>query len=176
MLSLSASVEPNRTRIEWLNNTGLNSDVFQVEKLNAATGVFETIDNVKPILSTDMEHYISYDIKPTEGDNFYRINVTYLDGTISISEVQKVNFKGLAGSLSIFPNPADEVLNIDLSSYKGSAVSLFVYNHLGQAVITQQIDKVSEGVFQVDISNQQMGNYLLRVYSKGLPEFRHRSQ
>ncbi len=167
VLTLSAVVEPNRTRIEWLNNTGTINDVFQVQKLNATTGDFETISTVKTIASTDMETYIAYDVKPTEGDNFYRINVAYLDGTNTISEVQKVNFKGFTGNVSIFPNPADDVLNVDLSSYKGASVSLFVYNHLGQAVITQQIDKVVDGVVQVDISNQQMGNYLLRIASKG---------
>ena len=167
VLSLSAAVEPNRTRIEWINNTGASNDFFQIEKLNTVTGVFETLENVKSLSSLDMEHYVSYDTKPIEGDNFYRINAISFDGSNNFSDVQKVNFKGLAGSLSIFPNPADEVLNIDLSNYKGSAVSLFVYNHLGQAVITQQIDKVSDGVIQIDISNQQMGNYLLRVYSKG---------
>ncbi len=167
VLSISASVEANKTRIEWVNNTGATNDFFQVEKLNATTGNFEAIINVPSLNTTTMESYVSYDVKPTEGDNFYRINAISLDGTSTISDIQKVNFKGLAGNLSIFPNPADEVLNIDLTNYKGKAVSLFVYNHLGQAVITQQIDNVTDGLIQVDVSNQHMGNYLVRIASKG---------
>ena len=167
VLSISATVEANKTRLEWLNNTGATNDFFQVEKLNATTGNFEAIANVPSLKTTVMESYVSFDVKPTEGDNFYRINAISLDGSNNISNVQKVNFKGLAGNISVFPNPADEVLNIDLTNYKGKAVTLFVYNRLGQTVITQQIENVVDGITQVDISNQQVGNYLVRVVSKG---------
>ena len=167
VLSITAAAEPNRTRIEWVNNTGTTSDFFQVEKLNAATGDFETLENVKSLKTFNMEHYVSYDSKPIVGDNFYRINLINHDGSNNFSEVQKVNFRGLADNLSIFPNPVNEVLNIDLTSYKGATVSLFVYNHLGQTVITQQIENVTYGLIQVDVSNQQVGNYLVRIASKG---------
>ena len=167
VLSITVAAEPNRTRIEWVNNTGITNDFFQIEKLNSSTGDFETLDNVKSLRTSVMEHYVSYDSKPAVGDNFYRINSIALDGSSHFSDIQKVNFKGLAGNLSLFPNPADEVLNIDLTSYKGAAVSLFVYNHLGQPVITKQIENVTDGLIQVDVSNQQVGNYLVRVVSKG---------
>lgn len=167
VLTLTGVNEANRIKIEWINNSGYFNDYFKIEKLNVTTGNFEMLSEVASKQSGEMENYFAYDVAPTDGDNFYRVNVQYLDGTSNASAIQKVNFKGLSGNLSVFPNPADEVLNIDLTSYKGKAVSLFVYNHLGQTVIAQQIENVADGIIQVDVSNQQVGNYLVRVISKG---------
>ncbi len=143
------------------------NDYFKVEKLNITTGNFELLSEVATKQSNEMENYVAYDIAPTIGDNFYRVNVQYLDGSYNTSAIQKINYKGSEGNISVFPNPADEVLNIDLTNYKGLAVNLFVYNRLGQTVITQQIEKVADGLIQIDVSNQQVGNYLVRIVSKG---------
>jgi Bacterial Ig domain/HYR domain/Lectin C-type domain/Secretion system C-terminal sorting domain len=165
-ISINASAEVNRTRLEWTNNTGYKNDFFTVEKVNPATGDFEKLDVINNKYSTDInEFYSVYDNAPTEGDNTYRVKVTYVDGTSATSATQTLNFKGAEG-IRLYPNPAVDVVGVDLSKYKGQAVTIALYNQFGQQVLTQQIEKAT-GTFNLDVSNNTVGNYLIRVVSKG---------
>ena len=166
VLSMTAAAEPTRTRIEWVNNTGTNNDFFTVEKANQTTGVFEKIETLNSIYSENVEHYTVYDNDPTEGDNTYRVTLTYLDGTTKASEIQTLTFKGLEG-VRFFPNPAYDYVDVDLSKYKGQSVSIFLYNNFGQQVGIRQVEKVGVEPLRMDISQQNAGNYLIRVTSKG---------
>jgi HYR domain/Lectin C-type domain/Secretion system C-terminal sorting domain len=173
VLTMEAAAELSRARIEWINNTGYKNDFFTVEKVNATTGDFEKLEIVNNKYSTDLnEHYIVYDNAPTEGDNTYRIKATYVDGTSKISGIKTVTYKGLEG-VRVFPNPATDIIGVDLSKYKGKAVSIYLYNQFGQQVLTRQVDKVSGETVNLDISQHQTGNYLIRVTSKGRKDVVH---
>jgi hypothetical protein len=124
------------------------------------------LDVVNNKYSTDItEFYSVYDNAPSEGDNTYRVSVIYVDGTTKTSAPQTLNFKGAEG-IRLFPNPASDVVGIDLSKYKGQAVTIALYNQFGQQVLTQQIEKAT-GTFNLDVSNNTVGNYMIRVVSKG---------
>jgi hypothetical protein len=165
-ISMSGASEVNRTRLEWTNNTGYKNDFFTVEKENPTSGNFEVLEVVNNKYSTDInEFYSVYDNAPTEGDNTYRVKVTYVDGTSKTSAPQTVKFTVSEG-ISVFPNPATETVAVDLSKYKGAAVTISIYNQFGQQVLTQQVEKAS-GTVNVDVSQNSTGNYLIRVVSKG---------
>ena len=165
VLDINAAAELSRTRLEWLNNTGYKNDFFTLEKMNNL-GDFETLDIVNNKYSSEInEHYTAYDNAPNEGDNTYRIKVTYVDGATKISDIKTINYKGLTG-LRLFPNPAIDVLSLDLTTYKGQAVSVYLYNQFGQQVLTHQVEKVNGETVNLDVSQQQAGNYLIRVTSK----------
>jgi hypothetical protein len=166
VLELDAKAELNRNRLEFVNNTSDVNDYFTVEKVNPATGDFEKLEVVNNKRTTnDTELYTTYDNAPSEGDNTYRVKVTYLDGTSLTSAPQTVSFKGVEG-IRMYPNPAVDVIGVDLSKYKGQAVTIALYNQFGQQVLTQQIEKAA-GTVNVDVSQNPTGNYLMRVVSKG---------
>jgi Lectin C-type domain/Secretion system C-terminal sorting domain len=166
-ISVDASAELSRTRISWTNNTGFKNDYFTVEKANQVSGNFEKLAIVNNKYSTDInEFYTVYDEAPEEGDNTYRVRVDYVDGTSKISDLKTVNYKGLA-EIRLYPNPANELVGVDLSKYKGQAVTISMYNQFGQQVLTRQVEKVSGETISLDISQNQAGNYLIRVVAKG---------
>jgi Lectin C-type domain/HYR domain/Secretion system C-terminal sorting domain len=165
-ISISATAEVSSTRLEWTNNTGFKNDFFTVEKQNQTTGDFEKLAIVNNKYFTDItEFYSVTDNAPEEGDNTYRVKVTYVDGTSKTSGAQTVSFKGSEG-IRLFPNPAVDAVGVDLSKYKGQAVTVSLYNQFGQQVLTQQIEKAS-GIVTLDVSQNSAGNYLIRVVSKG---------
>jgi Ricin-type beta-trefoil lectin domain-like/HYR domain/Secretion system C-terminal sorting domain len=166
VLDMNAAAEVNSARIQWVNNTGYKNDFFTVEKANPVSGDFEQLSVINSDNATEEnEFYSAYDNAPTEGDNTYRVKVTYMDGTSKTSAPQTVKFNGGTG-IRVFPNPASETVVVDLSKYKGEAVTISMYNQFGQQVLTQQVEKAS-GTVNVDISQNAVGNYLLRVVSKG---------
>lgn len=166
-LAIEANAEATRTQIEWVNNTGFKNDYFSVEKINKATGQFETIEVVNSKSEdSGVTHYSTYDNAPTEGDNTYRVKVTFKDGSSKVSTLKTVNFKELT-DIRVFPNPVSSTLNIDLSNYKNQTVELHLYNYLGQQLMYNQIPNVENSVHEIDVANQPEGNYMLRVKSKG---------
>jgi hypothetical protein len=165
-ISMNAAAEVNRTRLEWTNNTGYKNDFFTVEKVSPTTGDFETLEVMNNKFSTDInEFYTVYDNAPVEGDNVYRVKVTYVDGTSKTSATQTINYKGAEG-IRLYPNPAVDVVGVDLSKYKGQAVTIALYNQFGQQVLTQHIEKAT-GTVNLDVSGNTVGNYMIRVVSKG---------
>ena len=164
VMSMDAHAEVNRTRVEWVNNTGYKNDFFTVEKMNTS-GDFEKLEIVNTQYTEVPEHYVSFDNNPTEGDNFYRVGVTFNDGTTKYSETKKVTFSSLS-TIRVFPNPADDYIEVDLKQYKGSAASIYLYNSFGQQVQFVNIDKVGDGTTRLDIASQGAGNYMIRVASK----------
>jgi hypothetical protein len=165
LFSTSATAEADRARLEWVNNTGLENDFFTVEKLNAVSGDFDKIELINSKNSDKTEHYVAYDNAITEGDNIYRVVVTSHDGTHKASDLMTVNFKGLDG-VRVFPNPVDDVMQVDLSKYKGEAVSLQLFNQFGQQVQFMAIDNAA-GAVSLDVAAQQTGQYILRISANG---------
>ena len=166
VLTMDANAELNRARVEWVNNTGYKNDFFTVEKMNLKTGDFEKIATLNTIYSGNPEQYVHFDNNPTEGDNFYRVSVTYDNGTTKYSETKNVVFSSLS-ILRVFPNPADDFIDLDLKQYKGLGTSIYLYNSFGQQVQFMNIDKVGDGIVHLDVSVQGTGNYILRVTAKG---------
>ncbi|MBL7814768.1 MAG: HYR domain-containing protein [Saprospiraceae bacterium] len=166
-LALNAHAEPTRTQLEWVSNTGFKSDYFALEKANNTTGEFELL-NIQNNKSNDNSptYYSFYDNAPTEGDNTYRVTVVYQDGTKKVSASQTVVFKGLL-DVRVFPNPANDVLSIDLSNYKDQAVEVYLYNSLGQPKHVSRLDRVNNPILELNTSNEPVGNYMIRIKSKG---------
>lgn len=98
--------------------------------------------------------------------------ITKTDNSNSIfelNELRYLNFTDLSTSieeplyiqnqlLRIYPNPANNLLNIDLTRTEQSEGTLNIINIEGKVVISKQITKV--GVLALDISNLPNGIYL----------------
>ena len=166
ILTLETHAEPTRTVIEWVNNTGDTNDYFTVEKADNKTGIFESLEIVNnKSVDKDMTHYVTYDNAPTEGDNSYRIAVIHNDGSTKVSDIKIVQFKGLY-SVRLFPNPVNDVLTLDLSNYKNQNVEVYLYNYFGHLQLVRKIDKVTDALFDISVSDIQTGNYKVRIQSK----------
>jgi hypothetical protein len=163
---MDAKADVNQTHLEWVNNTGVKNKDFTVERLNPATKEFEAIavvqNNSKDISTT---YYFAYDKTPLDGDNIYRIKLTFLDGSTKISNTKIVNFKDL-NAVRVFPNPANDMINIDLPSYKGQGVDVYLFNSLGQQKLFNKVEKLDNTRIELDATNLPVGNYMIRVTSK----------
>jgi HYR domain/Ricin-type beta-trefoil lectin domain-like/Secretion system C-terminal sorting domain len=167
VLDANAKAEAHRARIEWVDNTGYKNDYYEVEKLNTTSGKFESmsiINNTK--FDDQLTSQTAYDNEPTEGDNFYRVKVAYLDSVTKVSPVLKVNFNDV-NAVKVFPNPASDFVDIDLTTYSAGTVNIHLYNSFGQEVAAQTVEKGKTSIVHLDITNQQSGNYMIRITAQG---------
>ena len=167
ILDVDARAELNRARIQWVDNTGYKNDYYEIEKLNPTSGQFESLAIVNNTSFDNQATYqTAYDNAPTEGDNFYRVKVVYLDSLSKVSPAKKVSFNNLQ-SVKVYPNPANDFVDIDLSSYSNESVDIYLYNGFGQKMAYKTVQKGKNSIIHFDISTQPSGQYLIRIAAQG---------
>ncbi len=167
VFTMNATAEPNRTRIEWVNNTSYKNDFFSVQRLNNNSGDFEDLETINATEEvSELQYLTSYDNAPLEGDNYYRVKVAYNDGTFSYTETKKVNFNQLS-QVRLYPNPTSEFVNLDLSEFKGKDVNIFMYNQFGQQVQFKNVQNVGDSPVMLNVLDYTPGNFLIRVTTQG---------
>jgi hypothetical protein len=166
ILGIEAQADFDKSRIEWESNTGDKNDYFIVQKLNPITGQFEILETFNSN-RVGTEQHVSFDTKPDEGDNHYRIQQMQLDGTVLYSDVKKVNFTVL-GNVTIYPNPVENDINIALKGYGGQAVDIILYDMQGKPVISEHIGVLQTPVYTLQLKDKAAtGQYMIRVKAQG---------
>ncbi len=166
-VTLEAYPEYNRVRLDWIAaGNGAKVDYFNVQKQDPTTGIFEHLTTLNAKPTTEAEFYNALDDKPTEGANFYQIEAIFADGSSQKSAIQQVNFKGI-GTVRVFPNPANGVINVDLSPFEGVQVQLDVFNQVGKLVYSATVDKATATAFELDLSDAPVGSYVIKVQPNG---------
>jgi hypothetical protein len=166
-VDMDAQAEFNRARIEWTDNTGYKNDYYEVQKMNPTSGDFERMEIVNNKSLTNAPTYeMVYDNAPNEGENVYRVKVVYLDSTSKVSTPKTLIYK-TSETVKVFPNPANDFVDIDLAKYNNSDVTIYLYNNFGQQVAVQNVPKAKSSVVHFDVASQQNGNYLIRISAQG---------
>ncbi len=167
VIDMEAQPEFNRARIEWSDNTGYKNDYYEVQKLNPTSGEFEQLQIVNnKSLSNAASYQSVYDNAPIDGDNTYRIKVVYLDSASKFSPIKTLTFNGLE-TVKLFPNPANDYVDIDLAKFGHETINIYLYNSFGKQVAFQSVQKDKFSVVHFDISRQEMGSYVMRITAQG---------
>ncbi len=66
---------------------------------------------------------------------------------------------------TLFPNPAKDMLHVDLSNYYGFEVQVDILNQLGQPVLQNNVLKTNSDLETYDLSGLSSGTYFIRVSS-----------
>jgi HYR domain/Ricin-type beta-trefoil lectin domain-like/Secretion system C-terminal sorting domain len=166
-LTTDVNAEFNRARITWSDNTGYKNDYYEVEKLNNTSGEFERLEIVNNKSYGNTPSYQTvYDNAPIEGDNVYRVKVTYLDSLSKTSAPITLKFNGLE-TVKLFPNPANDYVDIDLAKFSNETINIYLYNSFGKQVAFKVVQKDKFDIVHFDISTLEMGNYVMRLAAKG---------
>ena len=88
------------------------------------------------------------------------------DGSVTLSEVKKVIFHA-GTSVQVYPNPAMDLLTVDLEDYKGQPVDIVLYDYLGKQKMMRSFESLEQTKVEFDVMEQPAGNYMIRVQSKG---------
>ncbi|MEQ9098821.1 MAG: DUF2341 domain-containing protein [Imperialibacter sp.] len=169
LLSFSATAANSQVTLEWATGSELNNDFFSVESSIDAQ-IWQEILQVKGVGTTsEKQTYRAVDHQPYPGKSFYRLKQTDFDGTISYSDVEKVDFT-LSSDLTIYPNPSGNRFKLRGSnSFNPSHVK--IYNTAGQE-INPKIT-VASGELMIDLVSYPSGVYILHFPINGsLQSFR----
>ncbi|MCB9164979.1 MAG: T9SS type A sorting domain-containing protein [Flavobacteriales bacterium] len=159
LIDFTAVDEGPTVRTSWSTASEVNNDHFVVER--SADGIaFVAMGSVSGSGSSQqVNHYDFVDGRPLEGTSYYRLQQVDLDGTFTYGPVVAVTRMSASSELHLWPNPADDEVNI---SVPGDLVSVRVHDAAGRMVFERTMGSGS-GVINVDLRSVPSGVLLLTV-------------
>lgn len=163
LTNFTATKNKNITNINWNTLTETGNKGFEVER--SVDGRNFTSLEFVPSQGNTKNKYATIDKAPKLGFNFYRLKQIDVDGRFTYSSIVKVNFdKEDVTSFSFYPNPAKEILRINVGLVENEHATIKLINGLGQTIISKTINKsASTSVISFDISSIAKGNYYLEL-------------
>jgi hypothetical protein len=162
LLYFDADLKGNDVELTWTTSQEQNADKFNVQR-SLDGERFETIGTVKATgnSNTKIEYaYTDENINQNLGRAYYRIQSVDFDGRSQVWTVRTVKFRPDAYSINLIPNPAQDVVNINIAALVNANTTLSIYNTMGQQVYNKN--------FTSDVNNATNFEINLNGYAKGL--------
>ncbi|MFK7979358.1 MAG: T9SS type A sorting domain-containing protein, partial [Saprospiraceae bacterium] len=166
-LAFTAFPVQRQVALQWATNSGWKNEYFELQKSTDGE-TFETIRIVDNTTTTDeVVAYTEQDLTPELGNNYYRIKEVRLDGTIEFTNIVQVNFGIDLNQFYMYPNPATDNVNINLSGLEGRKVDIQLISNYGQILKVLNIGKITDTNVQLPLENIPTGMYQLLVKPEG---------
>lgn len=143
---------------------------YLIQHKTSADFLFKDIAGIDATDLVGIEQYSYTHHQAAIGDNYYRIKITFDDGEIEYTTVEIVRFYEKSASISISPNPADDLLNIDLSDFEEIPVRCFISKINGEKIASYDFDKTHHAIEAINLVNYQNGIYLIYLQPEGHKE------
>lgn len=164
--SFTAGEIKNTIFLKWVTAEEKDNAYFKVE--HSVDGeVFRAIGEIKgAINSYTSKDYTFTDATPTTGINYYRIKDVDINGVVTTSKVVSAvyNTKVVGDKLSLSPNPAVNLVNVNFNAQAEGNATINVYDYSGR-LLSSQLAHFTEGAnnVNVDVVNLFSGVYIVRV-------------
>jgi hypothetical protein len=148
----------------WSTSSENNTSHFEIEKSDDGKNYLKIGQvQTKGSASTEVD-YSFIDLQPLK-TNFYRLKIVENDKSFKLSKtivVKKDELKKIA--LQIFPNPVNDVLQINLSGLKPGAIKMNIIDASGR-IITEKKMTITDNSYAtfIETGNLIKGLYFIRV-------------
>ncbi|HVS96434.1 MAG TPA: T9SS type A sorting domain-containing protein [Puia sp.] len=148
--------------LNWTTALEMNSDHFAIERSSNAGAGWEVIGTVPAHGNSAVSlNYSFADSKPLQGTAEYRLQMVDRDGVYKYSEVKSVRL-GVVTSVSVYPNPARDFVNVTLGNASGFTL-IRLYNQGGQLLQEKSLNNPGGTVVPLAVSAYPEGNYIVVV-------------
>lgn len=157
LTSFNGTLQNKKTILNWTTANETNNKGFAIERANDAIN-FKQIDFVIGYGTvTQQKNYDYTDVQPLSGKNYYRLKQTDLDGHFTYSAVVEVDNLVGVNNISIYPNPAKDIINISTIGINGN----FEILDLSGRII--KIGTITNNNTNVDIKALPAATYILKI-------------
>jgi hypothetical protein len=155
LTSFTATASNCNILLNWA--TAAEDNLKQYEVQQSTDGVNYT--TVSTLQGTGSNSKYNFTNSINEGQYFYRLKIVDKDGKLTYSNVATVNAVCTDKSIVVYPNPAKDVLNINISGYKGK-IQASLYDGKGQLI---SISQFVNGKNSISVSALAAGLYTLSI-------------
>ena len=163
LLVFEATLDGKVADLHWTTSLESNSDHFAIERSTDAGGHWEVLGTVPAQGNSVLPVDYSYtDANPAAGANEYRLRMVDRDGKYGYSEVRVVR-TGMAATVSVYPNPARDYVNITLGEGVSTSTSIRLISQSGQLLVEKKVTGGAGTIVSLPVSGYPQGNYLVLV-------------
>lgn len=163
VVGFQAIVQQNEVLLAWTTMTQNNSSHFVIERSANGTD-FTPIGSVNAAgFSMIRIDYKWADEDPMAGVGYYRLRQMDMDGSWELSEVLTVNYI-TTGEVNVYPNPAADLLSLEITGDNASEVIVKVFDAGGRQVHEMMI-KDGRNITNLDIDRLPAGTYHISTTS-----------
>jgi hypothetical protein len=162
LIGFKALKDDDALDILWTTATEIDNDFFTIERsINGVDwSVLTTVEGAGN--STSQIDYQSTDKSPIYGESYYRLKQTDYDGKFTYSPIVYVNFGDIQTTVTVYPNPTRNEVNIYGSAEELSVLK--IYNALGLDLTeSTQILESNNSKTVMDISGLKAGLYYIKT-------------
>jgi len=160
---MTSVVNNEKILLSW--NTAEESDIIKyvVERAVAESNEYKAIGEIAPENRPGKKAYSFTDRTAVPNTLYnYRIRIATADGAQKYSPVRNAKIVNNAVYTNIYPNPAREVIRLQVNNYTGTA-SVSVTDAMGKVVKTEKVSITSGNIVMIDIKALSAGNYWIHV-------------
>ncbi|QEC66602.1 T9SS type A sorting domain-containing protein [Panacibacter ginsenosidivorans] len=169
----TASAAKEKVLLKWKTVTETNNDHFEIERSSDGKNNWATIASVKSKgNSLQRQNYNTYDVRPLNGHNYYRLKKVDKNNNVSFSNAQLVIFAIAKPILNVFPNPVQGgIIFLQLENYAGNKLNIQLSNMSGKVIFSKAITVQSNGLYKLPLTIKiAAGVYTLVVNGDELTE------
>lgn len=162
LIEFSAFSSEDHVNLKWITATEINNDYFTI--LRSPDGIeWEIVKHIDGAgNSTSAITYHETDLHPLKGISYYQLKQTDFDGKSTLSKIISINSTDQT-IVKIYPNPAKELLTIEINHANSQIVSLVTGT--GKKIFISS--DLMDGKIQLNTRNFARGLYLLLIEQNG---------
>jgi hypothetical protein len=171
LLSFKGNItEKQEVKIEWKTAHEINTKDFEIEWSD--DGLHFTKINVLPSAGNSTQE-LSYNYlhkTPADGANYYRLKMQDIDGRFTYSPIIKIIVATSAFSVTAFPNPVINYVQLDMKAPKKETIVLTLHSANGKMIASKQF-AVTKGsnLLKWDVQFVSAGSYFISSSNIPLP-------
>ncbi|MBN9382365.1 MAG: T9SS type A sorting domain-containing protein [Chitinophagaceae bacterium] len=163
LTDFDAVVNNGAVNLTWTTQFEQNSDHFDVERSSNGGAKWDVIGKVAARgYSALPVNYSFTDANPGGGTLQYRVHGYDVDGRPTLSPIKVIRTTPLA-SVTIFPNPAKDYVNVSLPVGEAGLVSIRLFGQSGQLLAEKRVQGAGGTIQSFPVSSYAPGNYLVQV-------------
>ncbi len=157
-----ATTTENDVLLHWTTESELNNAFFEVQRSIDGV-VWSSLTSIEGHGTTlSAQHYSYVDAPPVYGNLYYRLRQVDTDGSFTYSEVLNVYREGVI-ELSVFPNPANQYINLFYQGKQEQTKTFTIYNAQGKPWQKINYPTNTPNAIRLDISNYPPGVYFIKA-------------
>ena len=158
--SFNAQINNCIVNLDWVASE-FNFKNYEVQY--SSDGIrFQTIATIVGVLQGSNHRYTYQDDKPKQGNSYYKLKMTDIDGKFKYSKI--IVLKPLCNQSShiIYPNPVTDILNISITNLQNDVTIASLFDNNGKLLYSSEM---KSGTNMINMAKFAKGIYLLKLKS-----------
>ncbi len=174
LLNFTGKLENNASLLQWTTENEINTSQFTIERSTNAHD-FSRIGAVAGAGNSSSAvnyKFTDYDVlKQPSSVVYYRLKMADKDGKYKYSDIVKITLPFITGRVNLFPNPANEEVNVTIDAPNDGKTQWKLLDNTGRVVLQSNTPlKKGNNSFSISISKLSTGIYYFVVSGAGIDQ------